>query len=166
MLVYLPDRLHAKMKTALFSLLETVKNMCSSTKKYVNIHTQTNRPTGNEFSILYFAYCMIKKTKQIRWATPCRKKNQDAQLLIIMTAIQVGGQLLRRPTYTLTTWHCPHSPAATAAIDRYLLVLPAGPTAANPPHAAAAGEWDRQTDGRTPYRFIDPAPHSLCEQCQ
>ena len=26
-------------------------------------------------------------------------------------------------------WHCPHSPAAAAAIDRYL--LPAGPTAAN-----------------------------------
>ena len=66
------------MKTALFSLLETVKNMCSSTKKYVNIHTQTNRPTGNEFSILYFAYCMIKKTKQIRWATPCRRKSRRA----------------------------------------------------------------------------------------
>ena len=30
---------------------------------------------------------------------------------------------------TLTTWHCPHSPAAAAAIHRYL--LPAGPTAAN-----------------------------------
>jgi len=48
-------------------------------KKYVNIHTQTNRPTGNEFSILYFAYCMIlKKTKQIRWATPCRRKSRRA----------------------------------------------------------------------------------------
>ena len=33
---------------------------------------------------------------------------------------------------------------APAAIDRYR--LPAGPTAANPPHAAAASEWDRQTD--------------------
>jgi len=39
---------------------------------------------------------------------------------------------VRRPMYgttTLTTWHCPQSPAAAAAIDRYL--LPAGPTAAN-----------------------------------
>ena len=35
--------------------------------------------------------------------------------------------------------------AGRAAIDRYL--LPAGPTAANPPHAAATGEWDRQMDG-------------------
>jgi len=26
---------------------------------------------------------------------------------------------------------------------------PAGPTAANPLHTAAAGEWDRQTDGQT-----------------
>ena len=34
-----------------------------------------------------------------------------------------------------------------AAINRY--VLPAGPTVANPPHAAAAGELDRQTDGQT-----------------
>ena len=30
---------------------------------------------------------------------------------------------------TLTTWHCPHSHAAAAVIDRYLLL--AGPTAAN-----------------------------------
>ena len=62
---------------------------------------------------------------------------------------QVGVQLQR----TLTTWHCPHlllravlrRGAGHAAIDRYL--LPATPTAANPPHSAAAGEWDRQTDG-------------------
>ena len=49
----------------------------------------------------------------------------------------------------LKTWHCPQSlmRAVRAAIDRYL--LPAGPTAANPPHATAEGEWDRQTDGRT-----------------
>ena len=33
---------------------------------------------------------------------------------------------------------------AAAAIDRYL--LPARPTAANPPHAGAGCEWDRQTD--------------------
>jgi len=43
------------------------------------------------------------------------------------------------------------TPAGRAAIDRY--ILPAGPTAANPLHAAAAGELDRyadrQTDGRT-----------------
>jgi len=34
-----------------------------------------------------------------------------------------------------------------AAIDRYLLF--AGPTAANPLHATAAGELNRRTDGRT-----------------
>jgi len=34
--------------------------------------------------------------------------------------------------------------AAAAAVDRYLLLT--GPTAANSPHAAAAGEWDRQID--------------------
>jgi len=47
-----------------------------------------------------------------------------------------------------------------AVIDRYL--LPAEPTAANPPRAAAAGEWDRdgQTDRRTLYRYMDPAPHT------
>ena len=38
--------------------------------------------------------------------------------------------------YSLTTWHCPHSPTAAAAIDRYL--LPAEPTAAN--LQAAAGD--------------------------
>ena len=32
-------------------------------------------------------------------------------------------------------------------VDRYL--LPAGPTAANPPHTAATDELDRQTDGHS-----------------
>jgi len=43
---------------------------------------------------------------------------------------------------TLTTWYCPQSRAARrcCTIDRCL--LPAGPTAANPPHAAAAGELE------------------------
>jgi len=45
--------------------------------------------------------------------------------------------------------------AGRAAIDWYL--LPVRPTAANPPHAATVGEWDR----RTPYRYIDPAPHTM-----
>ena len=40
---------------------------------------------------------------------------------------------------------------AAAAIDRYL--PPAEPTAANPPHAAAAvNSWDRQTDRRADAR--------------
>jgi len=47
-----------------------------------------------------------------------------------------------------------------AAIDRYR--MPAGPTAANPPHAAAAVDiCDRQTDGRTQDSFVDPAVHYL-----
>ena len=47
-----------------------------------------------------------------------------------------------------------------AAIDRYR--MPAGPTAANPPHAAAAVNiCDRQTDGRTQDSFVDPAVHYL-----
>jgi len=41
--------------------------------------------------------------------------------------------------------------------------------AANPPHAAAAGncggqadrQTDSQTDGRTPCRYIDPAAHTM-----
>jgi len=56
----------------------------------------------------------------------------------------VSLPLLRRP--------------AAAAVDRYILL--AGPAAANPPHAAAAVDrWDRQTDGRTPYRYIDSAAY-------
>ena len=48
---------------------------------------------------------------------------------------------------------------AAAAIDGYL--LPAGPTAANPPQLRAATDrTDGQTDGRTPYSYIDPAPHT------
>ena len=46
---------------------------------------------------------------------------------------------------TLTTWHCPHSPAAAPAIDRYF--FPAGPAAANFAAVAHAGT-DRRTDAR------------------
>jgi len=46
--------------------------------------------------------------------------------------------------------------AGNAAIEGYLLL--GGPTAPNPQQRSAAGEWDRQTDGRTPYRYVDLAP--------
>ena len=58
----------------------------------------------------------------------------------------------------LATYACPPPHAAAAAIDRY--VLPTGPTAANPPHAIYCRGRMRHTDGRTPYRFIDP-PHII-----
>ena len=49
---------------------------------------------------------------------------------------------------------------ALAAVERY--VPPAGRSAANPPHAAAAVEWwDRQTDRRTPDRYTDPVLHTM-----
>ena len=56
------------------------------------------------------------------------------------------------------------APWRSAANDLYR--LPAGPTAANPPQAAAAadsckGQIDRQTDGQTPDRYADPAPHTI-----
>jgi len=64
---------------------------------------------------------------------------------------------------TLTTWHCPHSPAAAASIDRYLLSV--WPTAANLQQRRAAAGWERQTngrtDGRTPDRYMDPAPRTM-----
>jgi len=65
-----------------------------------------------------------------------------------------------------TTWHCLQLllSADRAANDRYLLA--AEPTTANPPHAAAAVDrWDRQTDGRTPDLYVDPALHTMREQC-
>jgi len=54
--------------------------------------------------------------------------------------------------------------AGRSAIDRYL--LPAGPRAANPSHAA--GERDRRTDGQMDAHRIVPfrRPWSIGEQCQ
>jgi len=47
--------------------------------------------------------------------------------------------------------------SAPAAIDRHL--LSAGRSTANPP--AAVDRWDRETNGRTARRYIDPAPHTM-----
>jgi len=43
--------------------------------------------------------------------------------------MHVSSKSLSSYVRTLTAWHCPHLPAADAAIDRSL--LPAGPAAAN-----------------------------------
>jgi len=71
----------------------------------------------------------------------------------------------------LSTWHCPHlllyavlrrrcwRAPAPAAVDRCL--LPERRSAANPPRAAQTDGTDKQTDGRTLDRFIDPAPHTV-----
>ena len=61
---------------------------------------------------------------------------------------------------TLTMCHCPHSPAAAAAVDRYF--LPAGPTAANlQQRVCCCGHMLGQTDGRT-----DTVPfHRPCSAC-
>ena len=61
------------------------------------------------------------------------------------------------------TAHIRQLHAAAAAIDQY--ILSAWPSAANgsSEFAAVGSCWDRRTgtDGRTPYRFIDPAPHTM-----
>ena len=49
---------------------------------------------------------------------------------------------------------------APGTVDQYFLRIRC--SAANPPHAAAAFDWwERLTDGRTPDRFIDSAPHTM-----
>jgi len=51
--------------------------------------------------------------------------------------------------------------AAWAAIDRYLLFT--GPTTATRSSGVrqASGKTDGQTNGRTPYRYIYPVPHTM-----
>ena len=70
---------------------------------------------------------------------------------------------------TLTTWHCPHSPAARCcwAPGSNRSISPAGRALSNKPAAAACdgrmmGQTDRQaTNGRTPDSCINPAPHTM-----
>jgi len=76
------------------------------------------------------------------------------RIVAICTAQRVERNKCQPNLRQLTTWHCPHFPAAAAArllltaaraaIDRYL--LPAGPAAANPSQRHEAAGQDRQTD--------------------
>ena len=95
-------------------------------------------------------------TQLMGWVGSGHTKWTHGQLCFIDSNISVSSFLR-----TLTTRHCPHSPstslllsAGNATIDRY--ILPAVPTAAN--LAAADRRTDRQTDGWTPYSYIDPVP--------
>ena len=48
--------------------------------------------------------------------------------------------------------------ACTRRLQLSIDILPTGRSTANPPAAVAAVDrWDRQTDGRTPDRYIDVA---------
>ena len=91
---------------------------------------------------LLWIYCW----SAVDLCTSCTRNPRQAK--------QVSVELLR----TLTTWHCPHSPAAVrrAAIDRYL--MPVGPPAAKFLLRFMLGQKDRRrTDAR---QCIDPAPHA------
>jgi len=59
---------------------------------------------------------------------------------------------------TLTTWHCPHSPAARHCCSNR---SPLRQAHGSKPASATNGQIDGETDGRTPYRFTDPAPHTM-----
>ena len=73
---------------------------------------------------------------------------------------------------TLTTWHCPHSPDARRCCWAPVvqqstdISCPPGPQqqTCSSGLAAIGPRWvrqtDRQTNGRTPYRYVDPAPHT------
>ena len=77
-----------------------------------------------------------------------------------VSTLRTATHLLLTYPRTLTTWHCPHSSATAAAIDRYLLPPP-GPQqqTCSGGFAAAGPRWD--TDGQTQYRLINPAPHAM-----
>jgi len=60
----------------------------------------------------------------------------------------------------LTTWHCPHSPTARHCCNNRSISPASRPAAANPATRYCSGRMG-QTDGRTQYRFIDPAPHTM-----
>jgi len=62
---------------------------------------------------------------------------------------------------TLTTWHRPPPHAAAAAIGRYLLYQPGPQQQTSRTLLQRANGTDGRTDRRTPYRFIDPIPHTM-----
>ena len=72
--------------------------------------------------------------------------------MVIFLRLKINKSIQLLPTsadkvtlFTFVTERRAAGNVAATAIDQYL--LPAGPTSANPPHAAAAvNTWDRQTD--------------------
>jgi len=85
---------------------------------------------------------------------------------IILVAFAANAVLL--PTTLLQIWikRLPHLLLPCCAeIDCYC--LPVWPTAANPPHVAAAiDRWIRQMDGQHSYCPLHRTCHTLREQCQ
>ena len=83
-------------------------------------------------------------------------------------SLQSGGVTINKSVFgdvrTLTTYHCPHSPAARRRCsNRSIAPACLGPQqrTCSSAFAAVGPCWDRQTDGRTPYRCVDPAAHAM-----
>jgi len=60
----------------------------------------------------------------------------------------------------LTTWHCPHSLASRCMLQQSIDVS-CRRAHSNKPAASCCSGRVGQTDGQTPYRFIDPASHTM-----
>ena len=87
-----------------------------------------------------FQVCRLRRTL-LRWVF-CNSAN-TVNIAKDDTSNKFAFSYLRR----LTTWHCPHSSAAAAAVDRYH--LPAGPTAANLQQPGLLPWAHAGTDSRT-----------------
>ena len=79
----------------------------------------------------------------------------EMRLLLLVVVVNYTAKIL-----TLTTWHCLHLPFAATAIDWYLLSAGPQQQTCSSEFAAVGSCRDRQTagwtDGRTPYRTIEP----------
>ena len=60
----------------------------------------------------------------------------------------------------LTTWHCPHSLASRCMLQQSIDVS-CRRAHSNKPAARCCSGRVGQSDGQTPYRFIDPASHTM-----
>jgi len=83
-----------------------------------------------------------------------KRKNRDWLLLTYLPQNKSVFSFLR----TLKTWHCPRSPSArrccwAPAVQQSIDI--------SCPPAGEGLRWDRQTDGRTLYSYIDPARRTV-----
>ena len=96
-------------------------------------------------------FTVRKSTNPLKYKTHCK-----LQVQIHNTKYKSASSLIPR----LSKWHCPHLlQSMLPAIDRYLQSVGRWALSSKP---AARRCWPMgQTDGRTPDRFIDPAPHTM-----
>jgi len=116
------------------------------------LRSHTLQPSISPHSSNFNKRCLL--TLGSCWSESSDVRSQE------INVVKTQNKSVFRYLCIITIQHCPHSPAAHHCCSKWPITPACWAHSSKP--AAGTNEWtDKRKDGRTPYSFIDPAPHTM-----